>query len=137
MPSSHGRSTFPVFTLPLLLWASAMLTVSSLPADKLPGPPSLLKWDKLAHLAEFLILAILLFRYLRFARCLRDRQALVLGATVGIGSAAFDEIHQLIIPLRQCTWQDFVADSVGVLTGLALAAAYYIGYLSHGKTEGN
>lgn len=113
-----------------------MLTVSSLPADKLPGPPSLFRWDKLAHFAEFMILAFLLVRYLRFARNLRSRHALVLSAALGIAYAAFDEIHQHLIPLRQCTWQDFVADSAGVLAGLVMATLWYAGHCNYGKADG-
>ena len=136
VPDRGGRSTFAVFTLPLLLWATAMLTVSSLPADKLPGPPSLLRWDKLAHSAEFMILAFLLVRFFRFARSRSNRRALVLSATLGIAYAAFDEIHQHFIPLRQCTWQDFVADSAGVLAGLVTATLWYAGHCNNGKADG-
>ncbi len=65
-------------------------------------------WDKLAHVAAFATLSMLL----RIA--LRPHPiwyALAIAAGVGV----LDEVHQLWLPGRHADWADLAADGVGIL----------------------
>ncbi len=84
-----------------------------------PAPPSNIDsgWDKLNHLAAFAVLA--LAAAFSAADSLRHagRSALALLAYGGL-----IELLQSRMPPRQGEWADLLADAVGILLGLALAA---------------
>jgi len=111
------------YHLPLFIWVLIMITVTSIPGDSLPENSNLFKFDKLIHSAEYLLLALLLFRWIRFTRHVLPFKALVYTAGIGILFGIIDELHQLFIPLRLCSWQDMVADSLGVIAGALLAVS--------------
>lgn len=69
--------------------------------------------DKIAHSATFSLIAVLL--WLSF---LRGRPVIVI-ALVGVIGAA-DEIHQIYLPGRTASWEDFAADLLAavVITSL-------------------
>jgi VanZ family protein len=98
---------------PVVAWAALIFALSSVPdlGTGLGG------WDlalrKIAHAAEFAILAALLVRALR-----RTGWAIALG----IAYAISDEIHQSFVEGRQGTVLDVGIDSVGVVVGALLAA---------------
>lgn len=98
---------------PVAAWAALIFALSSVPdlGTGLGG------WDvglrKVAHAAEFAILAALLVRALR-----RTGWAIALG----IAYAISDEIHQSFVEGRQGTVLDVGIDSVGVVVGALLAA---------------
>jgi VanZ family protein len=127
---SNGRSRqsakqrFLANTAPLAAWLALMITVSSLPGDALPEVPV---WnaDKLAHAAEYLVLALLVFRYLRLGRRLLFSHSWQLTAAMTVVYAALDELHQLFIPNRLCDWHDFAADCSGIMVGVWLAMRLY------------
>jgi VanZ family protein len=109
---------------PLVIWLLLMITGSSLPGDTLPDIPV---WnvDKLAHTAEYLVLALLTFRYLRLGRVLAFTRSWHITGIVLIIYAALDELHQLFIPNRSCDWHDFAADCSGIILGIWLAMRIY------------
>jgi VanZ family protein len=81
-----------------------------------PTPPreADLGWDKLNHLAAFGALAVT--ASLGFGRA---------WARVGVsllGYGALIEVVQAFIPNRSSDWDDLLADAVGIVLGLALAA---------------
>jgi len=81
------------------------------------GPPTLLGWDKLEHIAAFATLAVLG----RFAYPGLARVWLALGLT-GVGIAI--ELLQMIEMInRVASIYDVGANSVGILAGLAAASA--------------
>ena len=98
---------------PVVAWAALIFALSSIP-DLGTG---LGLWDlalrKLAHAAEFAILAALL------VRGLRDRWWAV---ALGIAYAISDEIHQSFVEGRQGTVLDVGIDAVGVVVGALIAA---------------
>lgn len=118
------KNIFFTITLPLLLWTALMFTVSTFPGKKLPEV-SLWQWDKLAHCAEFIIFSILLIRYLYLGRTFTLVTAWKIGIIIGIVYAGLDELHQIPIPNRCCTWQDFVADMSGVVLGTYIAVRFF------------
>jgi len=111
-------------TLPLFVWSATILVLTSLPVEQMPEI-NLWNWDKLAHCFVYLILAILLMRYLLDVRMYLPAKALKLSVIIGAVFGGIDEIHQFFIPGRSCAWQDYIADLAGVLLGAYLAFRYY------------
>jgi VanZ family protein len=110
-----------LYSLPLYGWLATMILFSSLPGDTLPEIP-VWNWDKLAHTVEYMALAFLFMRFLRYARSFALARCVRIVLIAGVLYAALDELHQLFIPLRSCNWYDYCADVVGILLGVWLAA---------------
>lgn len=97
--------------LPVLAWAAVIFAFSSIPSLG----TGLGTWDlvlrKLAHAAEYGILAALLWRALG-------------NAPVAVAAAslygASDELHQAFVPGRQAAFRDWAVDTAGALLGVAL-----------------
>ena len=102
-----------------------MILFSSLPGSKIPEFVSFWQWDKVAHGAEFFVFTVLLFRYLVRGRHKTPEQALRLCLFIGLTYAALDELHQILIPKRECSIYDFAADAAGILAGILAAWQYY------------
>jgi VanZ family protein len=97
--------------LPVVAWAALIFGLSSIPSLS----SGLGTWDtvlrKLAHTAEFAVLAVLLWRALR-----NELAALV--ATLGY--AATDELHQHFVRGRHGSPVDVAIDGIGAAIGLVL-----------------
>ncbi|MGH3065729.1 MAG: VanZ family protein [Gaiellaceae bacterium] len=97
--------------LPVLAWAALIFALSSIPdlGTGLGG------WDlalrKLAHTAEYAVLAALLMRATG-----RSRLAFVLGTLYAVS----DEIHQAFVPGRMGAPLDVAIDTLGVACGIVL-----------------
>jgi VanZ family protein len=65
-------------------------------------------WDKVAHFTVFAVITALLWR----GTCGRAPLA-VLASVIAFG--AFDEVHQLFLPLRSAEFLDFVTDAAAAL----------------------
>jgi VanZ family protein len=95
--------------VPVVLWAAVIFTFSSIPGLA----TDLGVWDtilrKCAHMTEYAILALLLFRALG-----RELPAFLFG----LAYAVSDEIHQHFISGRHGSPVDVAIDTVGVLLGL-------------------
>ena len=111
-------------TLPLFLWSATILVLTSLPAQEMPEI-NLWNWDKLAHCFVYLVLAVLVMRYLLEVRGYIPAKALKLCIIIGAAFGGIDEVHQFFIPGRSCAWQDFIADFIGVLFGGYMAFRYF------------
>ena len=101
-------------------WAALILALTSVPGSAVPdvGVDS---GDKLAHLLLYGVLGALALRAAwNPTHPLRSIMVVALGVAL-FGAA--DELHQLIIPGRSADLVDWVADSIGGLTGAALVAA--------------
>jgi len=112
--ASARRAVWRVrWPLSLLLWTALISGLShiSLPSGR--GSPLFPGADKLIHIAEFALFALIAWKAFR-------RRALPVLA-VGLAFAAVDEIHQAFVPTRIATLFDAAADALGVLLGLALA----------------
>jgi VanZ family protein len=100
----------------VVAWAALIFVLSSIPdlGTGLGG------WDlvlrKIAHAAEYAILAALLVRALR-----RPGLAIALGVAYAIS----DEIHQSFVTGREGAPLDVVIDSVGVVVGALVAARWW------------
>ncbi|MEX1357159.1 MAG: VanZ family protein [Gaiellaceae bacterium] len=93
--------------LPVVAWAGVIFAVSSIPALG----TGLGVWDlvlrKLAHIAEYAVLGLLL-----------ARAAAVLPAfALGLAYAVTDEVHQAFVAGRQGGARDVAGDARGLRTG--------------------
>jgi len=74
-------------------------------------------WDfilrKLAHMAEFGILCLLLWRAVR-QHMVRDKLALVAAGLLALAYAASDEFHQGYVPGRTASIRDVLIDLAGI-----------------------
>ncbi|MBD3333779.1 hypothetical protein GF356_13090 [candidate division GN15 bacterium] len=110
------RSVFVRYHLPFIVYAVLVLGVSSLPNLKSPDTGGL-PFDKVAHVVEYAVFALLASRSMR--RWVTYRLLLwVFSLTVVF--ALIDEFHQKFIPGREFDPLDYVANVAGALLGLVL-----------------
>lgn len=105
------------YTLPLIIWVIIMMILSSIPGSGIPTP-SVVPIDKIAHFTEYLVFATLLGRYLYFKKNRTVIATLLIVFIISVIYSILDELHQLYIPYRDCSYQDLIADIFGVLSGL-------------------
>ncbi len=104
------------YWVPVALYAGAIffLSAQSHPEDQLPL--FLLKdvSDKVLHAVEYGILSLLCYRAFRWAAGPAvARQAVVLAILTASVYGLTDEVHQAFVPLRESSWQDWLADTIG------------------------
>ena len=101
-----------------ILYAMLIIGLSSIPGKSLPD----LRWfseDKLIHIGEYTIFSILVSRAMFFRVPARGQVflfALLIAGTFGV----LDETYQTLIPGRDSSYGDWVADIVGVVLGSSL-----------------
>lgn len=110
---------FVRYYLPALIWASVIFYFSSLPSARVTQF-SLGFDDLILHFAEYALLGFLLGLAFLHPSERHRWQWVVLACLVGILYGASDEIHQSFVPGRHATVSDFLADSIGTITGTAL-----------------
>lgn len=103
---------------PVLLWMGVIFWFSSMPELK-SALPSLadLVLRKLAHMAEYALLAVLTMRALGVRS---ERTLIVTTLFLGVGYAVSDEIHQSFVSGREAAFTDVVIDGLGVLIGMGV-----------------
>lgn len=109
--ATPSRSVAARWALPAT-WVAVILIGTSWPGVKL-GPDEL-PLDKVAHFTAYAVLAALLLRSSRTPRAW-NRLLLVVALCSAFG--AVDEWHQAFIPNRSMSFADWVADTLGALTG--------------------
>ena len=105
---------------PVALYAGTIffLSAQSHPEEQLPS--FLLEGvsDKVLHAVEYGILSLLCYRAFRWAAGPTvARQAVVLAIVTASVYGLTDELHQLFVPFRESSWQDWLADTVGSVIG--------------------
>lgn len=102
--------------IPPLLWAALILGATSFPNPDLPAPG---RTDLLAHCGMYGVLGLLV------ARAVASARTVALIAVVAACSAfgALDEWHQLYIPGRYGSVDDWGADTLGAALGVVAYAA--------------
>jgi len=81
---------------------------------------------KCAHVTEYAVLALLLWRALRSIPVLRAKTLMVFGAVL-VGCALFaasDEFHQTFVKSRTPSVRDVLLDVGGALVGLLISASF-------------
>ena len=137
--------SFLKYWLPLLIWLGVIFVGSTnvvrrahvaihrsfLPWLK-PGMSPNAIWTilvvarKCAHLTEYAVLALLLWRALRSVPTLRAKTLMVFGAVL-LGCALFaasDEFHQTFVKSRTPSVRDVLLDVGGAFLGLLIGASF-------------
>jgi VanZ family protein len=106
------------FIVPILLWLKPGM-----------GPETILSIHfavrKCAHLSEYAVPALLLWRVLRGGSALRAKMSMSFGAVV-LGCAVFaasDEFHQSFVNSRTTSVRDVLLDIVGAFIGLLIGTS--------------
>ena len=96
---------------PVVLWAALIFALSAVPSlgTGLGGWDTVLR--KCAHVTEYAILALLLYRALG-----RELPAFL----IGFAYAVTDELHQATVPTRHGAPRDVAIDAIGAAIGLAV-----------------
>ena len=105
---------------PVALYAGVIfyLSAQSHPEDDLPSFLFKEVSDKVLHAVEYGILAVLCYRAFRWAAgSAIARQAVVLAILTASVYGITDEVHQAFVPLRESSWQDWLADTIGAAIG--------------------
>lgn len=99
----------------MLLYGSAVITVSSIP--DLKGPElRAIPFDKLAHFLEYAIFAFLAFRsFAQLVPGIHPNLALVLCLLFVTAFAGLDEYYQGYVPGRYTDVKDFATDLTGAI----------------------
>ena len=108
------------YWLPVVAYASLIFYLSSLPHPEEDLPKFLFEkiGDKLLHLIEYAVLAILCYRAFRRAAGPRVAQQAVIFAILAASFYGMtDEVHQAFVPLRESSWLDWIADTAGAGIG--------------------
>jgi len=92
----------------------AIYTLAVLPSDAVPGPQL---WDKLNHVLAFFMLALLMAKAWPSAGLCWPQLALLLCYGLLI------ELSQAMLPYRDASWQDMVANACGILLYVTLHLA--------------
>ena len=104
--------------VPVVLWMGVIFAFSSspsLPQASYDLLDTLIK--KGAHLAEFAVLAILLYRALRPTER-QDRRSGLLAIGLAVAYAVTDELHQAFVPGRHPSPVDVGVDTVGSMIAI-------------------
>lgn len=105
-----------LYGLPVVMYAGLIFLLSSLspfPDDRIP----FVGYDKLAHLVEYFLFGILIYRWFSNARPPRiGRHAALLTVLLGLCYGVSDEWHQSFIPGRVASAWDVLFDTLGVVT---------------------
>jgi VanZ family protein len=105
------------FVVPFLLWLDPQIPVATM-------TPIHFALRKLGHLAEYAILAALLWCALRGTLIsIRSVAIAVLVFSASVGFAASDEFHQSFFPTRTASIRDVMIDTCGAAIALALCLA--------------
>lgn len=99
----------------VLLYAILIIGLSSIPGERVIGV-KVLSWDKLLHAVEFMIFGILVTRAIVFRMADQVKIFLIALLIAGIFGALI-EVYQILIPGRESSYVDWVADLVGAALG--------------------
>ena len=105
---------------PMVLWAIALFTQSSIPGDKIPNI-ELLSHDKVIHFLIYVVFAWAMHRAIRYQNRFpllakyHYLFAILFVALYGMS----DELHQYFVPNRSASVADWGADCLGALAVIA------------------
>jgi VanZ family protein len=105
--------------IPLIIYWPMLLLATSLPVDRVP---IIGLSDKMNHFLAYFGLAILLNLTLIFQRKskLFFEKAILITIIICLFYGVVDELHQMMIPGRFAETLDWIADSVGSISGVIL-----------------
>ena len=113
-----------VLLIPLIIYWLIILIGTTIPADAFVDVFELS--DKVEHFIAYFGLAVLLGLNLHFQEKWEKISLYYIVATLVIclTYGVFDELHQLFVPNRMAEFGDWVADSLGTITGLFAVSVF-------------
>jgi VanZ family protein len=102
--------------IPAAAWAGLLVFLSSRPS--LPAP-QLSHFDKVAHFVAYAVLGTALAHAVS-----RSGWPLVVAVVLGLAFGASDELHQSLVPGRDASFLDWVADAAGVTVAVLVYARW-------------
>ncbi len=113
-----------VLLIPLIIYWLIILIGTTIPADAFVDVVELS--DKVEHFIAYFGLAVLLGLNLHFQEKWKKISLYYIVATLVIclTYGVFDELHQLFVPNRMAEFWDWVADSLGTITGLFAVSVF-------------
>ena len=106
--------------VPVVLYAGAIfyLSAQSHPDEQLPSFLLEEVSDKVLHAVEYAVLGGLCYRAFRWGASghVASRAFLFAVVTASLYGMT-DEAHQLFVPFRESSWQDWLADTIGAAIG--------------------
>ena len=111
--------------VPVVAWAGVIFLFSSLsvtPASEIYWQDFIVK--KTAHVVEYAIFAILLYRALR-TEGIEKFNAGLFAILVSVIYGATDEVHQGFTPGREPRARDVVFDTIGAIAGVFICKKYW------------
>ena len=111
--------------IPAIVYIALIFAISSIPGS-IHGRIPFRIFDKAAHLVEFAGLGLFLMVAFRGSMPRAGlRHVLLLVLAVGLAIGVLDELYQSFVPGRAVEFLDWVADTIGVVLGSALAMFHY------------
>ena len=108
------------YWVPVVVYAGTIFYLSAQPHPEEKLPSFLIEGvnDKVLHVVEYSILALLCYRAFRWAAGpAAARQAVLLAIVTASVYGITDEVHQAFVPFRESGWQDWLADTIGAAIG--------------------
>jgi VanZ family protein len=123
------------YQVPAIVWFLVTVVVSSIPSDVLPVQ-LILGTDKLLHMAEYFVLAFLMYRAFQFQTrfTLLNERPVLFATLLTALYGPLDECHQIFTPGRSFDIYDMLADGLGALV---FAAAFWGFSTLRGKRQTN
>lgn len=110
--------------LPVLFWAGLIFYLSSVP-DLAIGEGAVDFWTrKPAHVAEYAVLFVLIFRALRGSLAVTAKMLYFSAGVFTLFYGVTDEVHQMLTPSRAGKIYDLGFDLLGILAGAILIKFY-------------
>ena len=114
MKTGKQPEKFIKLWIPVFIWAAVIFYFSSVPYLR-----TNLEYDfilrKIAHILEYLILALFLYRAFKGSFNMNKRRLFIYPALFSFLYAISDEIHQYFVPGRSCAIKDVLIDTIGIL----------------------
>jgi len=104
----------------VLVWIGLIFAASSVPGSTLDDVGIEIP-DKIVHGFEYAVLGLLAFGARRQSRPREGRRAFLVAVAIGAAVGIVDENYQRLIPLRDASVADALADLVGAVIGSAIA----------------
>jgi len=98
---------------PVFAWAGFIFYLSSIPYLE-TGLPYDFLLRKIAHISEYFILTLFLYRAFKNTFTLKPLRLFVYPATTAVLYAVSDETHQLFVPGRGGSPRDVFIDAIGI-----------------------
>ncbi len=103
------------YLMMIIIWMALIWTLSSLPSQNLPSV-KIVGFDKIAHVGIYFVWGMLAALYLHKKKAVGGWRFVFYAAMML--SAALDEYHQHLIPGREVSLYDFLANGLGLVLAI-------------------